>query len=483
MASEALKTIVEMLRANPLQGDLAQMRANMERGSAATPLPADVKFEPVTLRGTHASKRVGAEGVPAEWAIAPGARDDRALVYVHGGGYTMGSLATHRALCARLSRLGRMRVLNVAYRLAPEHPHPAAVEDAVAAVRWVYAQGFAPSRVAIGGDSAGGGLTLATLLALRDAAGPLPAAGVCISPWTDLSASGDSIRTKAAADPMVTEGPLRQMAAAYLAGKDPRTPLASPLFADLRGLPPLLVQVGDAELLLDDATRLASRARDAGVDVTLEVWEEMFHVWHAFADLLPEGARACERIAAWLEPRLAGRNDADALAAIEQIHQLKARYFRLLDTKQWDALRAVFARDAHLHDEESGARWSGRDTIADGIARVLAQARTVHHGHMPEIELLSDTEARGIWAMNDWVDTPAFTLEGWGHYHERYVFEDGAWRIADERISRLRVVRTRKAGAKASPRTAAKGARAAAKPAASAKTRAVRTRSRGGKQR
>ncbi len=442
MASEQLTTILDMLRANPLQGDLAQMRANMELGSAATPLPSDVKFEAVS-----------ANGVTAEWAIAPGARDDRALVYVHGGGYTMGSLATHRALCARLSRLARMRVLNVAYRLAPEHPHPAAVEDAVAALRWVYAQGFAPSRVAIGGDSAGGGLTLATLLSLRDANLPLPAAGVCISPWTDLSASGESIRSKASVDPMVTEGPLRAMAAAYLGGKDARTPLASPLFANLRGLPPLLVQVGDAEMLLDDSTRLASRARDAGVDVTLEVWEEMFHVWHAFAEILPEATRACERIAAWLEPRLSGASDVDALAAIEEIKRLKARYFRLMDTKQFEALGALFSKHARLLDEESGTGWTGRAAIAAGLARVLAPpVRSVHHGHMPEIELVSANEARGVWAMNDWVDTPEFTLDGWGHYHERYLFEDGAWRIADERISRLRVVRTPKAPAQSAKR-------------------------------
>ncbi|MBM4384320.1 MAG: alpha/beta hydrolase fold domain-containing protein [Deltaproteobacteria bacterium] len=439
MASAALPKILEMLRANPLQGDLAQMRANMERGSAATPLPADVKFEAV---------RAG--GVPAEWAIAPGARAERVLVYVHGGGYTMGSLATHRALCGRLSRLAGLRVLNVAYRLAPEHPHPAAVEDGVAAVRWVYAQGVAPARVAIAGDSAGGGLTLATLLALRDAGDALPAAAVCISPWTDLAATGESIRTKASVDPMVTEAPLREMARAYLGGKDSRTPLASPLYADLRGLPPLLLQVGDAELLLDDATRLASRARDAGVDVTLEVWEEMFHVWHAFAEILPEAQRACERIAAWLEPRLALRTDADALGVIEQIHQLKARYFRLMDTKRWDEMRAVFAREATLTDEESNSRWSGRDGIVAGLAGVLAPpVRTFHHGHMPEIEVLSDTEARGVWAMNDWVDTPAFTLDGWGHYHERYVFEDGAWRIAELRLTRLRVLRAPKVAAKA----------------------------------
>jgi acetyl esterase/lipase len=476
MASEQLSRVIEMLRANPMQGDLAAMRAGMERGAVTTPLPGDVKFEPVR-----------ANGVPAEWAIAPGARNDRALVYLHGGGYTMGSLATHRALCARLSRLGRLRVLNVGYRLAPEHPHPAAVEDATAAVRWVYAQGFAPSRVAIGGDSAGGGLTLATLVALRDAGAPLPAAAFCISPWTDLSLSGDSIRSKESVDPLVPVGPMREMARAALGGKDPRTSLASPLFADLRGLPPLLVQVGDAELLLDDSTRLASRARDAGVDVTLEVWEEMFHVWHAFAELLPEGMRACERIAAWLEPRMSGRNDADALAAIESIRQLKARYFRLMDTKQWDAMAAVFARNARLFDEESQTGWTGRDAIAAGLARVLAKARTVHQGHMPEIELLSDTEARGVWSMNDWVDTPEFTLDGWGHYHERYVFEDGAWRIADERISRLRVVRTPKSKTVAAkPEKRAKAAQKKRAPAArKAKParEARRATKRGGKQR
>jgi hypothetical protein len=187
----------------------------------------------------------------------------------------------------------------------------------------------------------------------------------------------------------------------------------------------------------------------------------MFHVWHAFAEILPEAARACERIAAWLEPRLSGRSDADALAAIEQIKQLKARYFRLMDTKRWGEMKAVFTRDAKLVDEESASSWSGRDAIIAGLAQVLAPpVRTVHHGHMPEIELLSDTEARGVWSMNDWVDTPAFTLDGWGHYHERYAFEDGAWRIADERISRLRVIRTPKA------KPAAKKARPARKRAA-----------------
>ncbi len=295
MPSPELATLVGMLRqANPLAGgDVEAIRAGMEAATAAFTAPPDVRFEPV---------RVG--GVPAEWTDAPGAREDRAVVYLHGGAYCLGGIATHRGLAARLSRLARVRVLNVDYRLAPEHPHPAAVEDAAAAVRAVYAEGLDPEKVAVAGDSAGGGLTVATLLALRDAGDPLPAAGVCISPWTDLSGSGESIRSRAAEDPLVDPETLRTMAAHYLAGRDPRTPLASPLFADLRGLPPLLVHVGTAEILLDDASRLAERARDVGVDVQLEVWDDMIHVWHAFADMLPEGVQAVEAIAGFLEKRL-----------------------------------------------------------------------------------------------------------------------------------------------------------------------------------
>ena len=295
MPTPQLATLVERLRqAGPIAGgDVATMRAGMDAATADFAPPAEVRFEPVL-----------AGGVRAEWTTAPGAREDRALVYLHGGAYCLGGIATHRGLAARLSRLARLRVLNVDYRLAPEHPYPTAVDDAVAAVRFAYACGLAPSRVAVGGDSAGGGLAVATLVALRDAGEPLPAAGVCISPWTDLSGSGASMRSRAALDPLVEAETLSLMAAHYLAGRDPRTPLASPLFADLAGLPPLLVHVGGAEILLDDATRLAERARDVGVEVELEVWDEMIHVWHAFADLLPEGEQAVQGIAEFLEKRL-----------------------------------------------------------------------------------------------------------------------------------------------------------------------------------
>jgi epsilon-lactone hydrolase len=295
MASQELGMIIDMLKARPLEADVsvAEMRAGIEALASIAPLPDDVTFEPVD-----------AGGLLAEWVTAPGARRQNVILYLHGGGYVIGSIKTHRELAARLSRAAAARVLLIEYRLAPEHPHPAAVEDATAAYRWLLGIAVAPSRMVIGGDSAGGGLTVATLVALRDAGQPLPAAGVCLSPWVDLEGVGESMATKAAVDPMVQRDPLRKMAAMYLAGQDPRTPLAAPLYADLSGLPPLLIQVGTAETLLDDSTRLAERARKAGVAVSLETWEDMIHVWQAFASLLPEGQQAIERIGAFIQTRI-----------------------------------------------------------------------------------------------------------------------------------------------------------------------------------
>ncbi len=243
-------------------------------------------------------------GVPAEWVSARGAAADRAVLYLHGGGYVLGSIGTHRELAARISAASGARCLVIDYRLGPEHPFPAAVEDAVKAYRWLLDVGYAPERLAIAGDSAGGGLTMATLLALKNEKLPLPATGVCISPWVDLAQQGESMTTKHDVDPMVTREPLTMMAKHYLAGADPNTPLASPIHGDLRGLPPLLIHVGESETLLDDSTRLAERARKAGVEVELEVWPEMIHVWHAFAALLPEGREAIGRIGVHLAKRL-----------------------------------------------------------------------------------------------------------------------------------------------------------------------------------
>ena len=296
MASEALETIVGMLRsANPVTGgSVLEMRAGMEAGSAATPVPEDVTFT-----------AVDAGGVPAEWNDAAGVRQDHVLVYFHGGGYCLGSLNTHRGHTARISQLANLRVLSVDYRLAPENPHPAAVEDAVAAYQFVLDRGVAPAHIALAGDSAGGGLTLAALLAIRDRGLPLPACGVGISAWTDMTASGDSIKTKADEDPMLGDiTGLQMMVDAYVGDGDKKAPLASPLFADLAGLPPLLLQVGTAEVLLDDSTRLAERAEAAGIDVTLKVWQDMFHVWHAFAEMLPEGMEATQELADYVNANL-----------------------------------------------------------------------------------------------------------------------------------------------------------------------------------
>lgn len=291
MASRELAAIVEQLRSF-LTGEepsVAEMRRRFEGLAASFPVAADVAIEPVS-----------AGGVPAEWISAPGARRDRAVLYLHGGGYVIGSIATHRQLAADISRSAAARVLLIDYRLAPEHPHPAAVEDALSAYRWLVAQGAAPERTALAGDSAGGGLTMATLVALRDAGDPLPGAAVCLSPWVDLEAVGDSMTGKSADDPLVQRAGLLRMAAYYLNGLSPRHPLAAPLYADLTGLPPLLIQVGDAETLLDDAVRLAQRAEAAGVKVNIDVWEEMIHVWQLFAQMLPEGREAIDRIGAFL---------------------------------------------------------------------------------------------------------------------------------------------------------------------------------------
>ena len=250
--------------------------------------------------------RVDAGGVPAAWVEAPGADAGRVMLYLHGGGYVIGSIDTHRELAGRLSQAAAARVLILDYRLAPEHPYPAAVEDAAAAYRWLLADGGAvPARTVIAGDSAGGGLTVAAMLALRDAGDPLPAAGVCLSPWVDMEGIGASMTAKVDVDPMVRREGLVRMAGLYLNGADPRTPLAAPLYADLSGLPPLLIHVGTAETLLDDATRLSERARAAGVDVTLESWDDMIHVWHLFAPLLPEGQQAVERVGDYVRQRAA----------------------------------------------------------------------------------------------------------------------------------------------------------------------------------
>jgi monoterpene epsilon-lactone hydrolase len=278
----------------PRTESIAEQRAMYDRAERVFTPPPDTTVAPVTA---------GAR--PAEWIHPAKARPDAALLYLHGGGYVIGSPRSHRHLAEAIARAAGISCLLPDYRLAPEHPFPAAVDDAVAAYRsLVEDRKIAPGEIAIGGDSAGGGLTVATLVALRDARLPLPAAAVSISPWTDLTCSAPSYETKAASDPLVVRPDITAMARRYLGAADPRTPLASPLFADLRGLPPLLIQVGSEEVLLDDSSGLAARARAAGVEVTLEVWEPMIHVWHWFLPWLDEAQAAVEKIGGFLRARL-----------------------------------------------------------------------------------------------------------------------------------------------------------------------------------
>lgn len=251
------------------------------------------KFKPTI---TPQCTALTASGIPAEWIVPPGASLDRVVFYLHGGSYNIGSINSHRALAANIANAAQTRALIVDYRLAPEHPYPAALEDALAVYRWLLAGGAAPGQIVIAGDSSGGGLALATLVALRDAGEPLPAAAVCLSPLTDLAITGESWTTNVRADVVIEPEVLFTFVQWYLQDTDPRTPLASPLYADLAGLPPLLIQVGTAEVLLSDSTRFAERAQAAGVDVTLEVWESMQHVWQLSANLLPEARQAIDQI-------------------------------------------------------------------------------------------------------------------------------------------------------------------------------------------
>jgi epsilon-lactone hydrolase len=279
-------TVVEL-------GRLAELRAAYDAIAETHQVPGGATSQPVV-----------AGGVSAEWIIPPHADPHRVVVYLHGGCYVMGSVETHRELITRIAFASSMRVLGLNYRLAPAHPFPAAVEDVAAAYGWLLASGIDARRIALAGDSAGAGLALATALKIRDDAVPPPAAIVCVSPWTDLAVTGESVDGKASEDPLVNRAMLTGWGKMYLGDHDPRTPLASPLYADLRGLPPILIQAGSAEVLLDDARRLADRASSAGVATTLEVWPEMIHVWHLFAAVLPEAREAIATIARFLRAHL-----------------------------------------------------------------------------------------------------------------------------------------------------------------------------------
>ena len=284
---QELGKVLEMFRVRAAmpRKTVADDRANFQEMMSEFPLDDDIVCE-----------RVGAGGVPAEWITAPGAEEDRILLYLHGGGYVVGSTRTHGVMMSRMSRASGARVLGLDYRLSPENPFPAPVQDTLAAYRWLLSNGADPRKIVIGGDSAGGGLTVSALVAMRYLGEPMPAAGFCISPWTELEPNADSYETNAEVDPTVSRARVEDLKDLYIGDKDPRAPMASPLFADLKGLPPLLVQVGSIEVILDDSTRLAERAEAVGTDVELEVWDDMPHVWHLFAPILSDGQKAIERV-------------------------------------------------------------------------------------------------------------------------------------------------------------------------------------------
>lgn len=273
--------IREMIAARPRPTEIAEMRRNTDQRGIDFGLAADVTVQ-----------KVSANGVPAEWTATPDADPATAILYLHGGGYVIGSLDSHRHLMAECGRAAGTRTLGLDYRLSPEHPFPAPVEDTVAAYRYLLDQGLQPGKIALAGDSAGGGLVVGAMLAIREAGLPLPGCGWCISPWVDMEALGQSFMDRAAADPTVQKATIEFMAGLYLNDGNPRHPHAAPIYGDLAGLPPLLIQVGSAEVLLDDSIALARKAGAADVVVDLQIWPEMIHIWHIFFPILGAARRA-----------------------------------------------------------------------------------------------------------------------------------------------------------------------------------------------
>ena len=283
MSYPELDQLINTLRSRPKVTDIGERRRNMDAFATSFPPADDITIEPMTLGG-----------VSAEKSQAPGDDDKGALLYVHGGGYVIGSLDSHRHVVTEAGRACGVPAYALDYRLAPEIPFPAPVEDTLAAYRALLESGLDPSRIAIAGDSAGGGLVVAALVAIGEADLPQPACGWSISPWVDMEMIGESMTTNAGSDPTVQREGLTDYSGLYLNGADARSPLAAPLYADLTGIAPLLLQVGSIETLLDAAVRLAGRAASAGVATRLDVWPEMPHVWHLFHPTLAAGRKAIE---------------------------------------------------------------------------------------------------------------------------------------------------------------------------------------------
>ena len=290
MAQSEIDAVRALLSAKPRPVGWEERRRRIDEVCSIWPVAGDVKLEAADCGG-----------VACEWSIVPGSDASRVLLFFHGGGYCSGSILSHRRMVTEGGRAGGARTLAVGYRLAPEHPFPAALDDALTAWRFLARQGIAAAQIAVGGDSAGAGLTLALIQELRRSGEPLPGCAWLVSPWTDLTLSGASLATRDAVDPLIHKAYLRELADAYLpAGMDRRDPRVSPLYADLRGLPPMLIQVGSAEALLDDAARLAAAAGAADVAVTLEIWPHMIHAWPVWNAHLEPGRQALASAGAFM---------------------------------------------------------------------------------------------------------------------------------------------------------------------------------------
>ena len=294
MATNEIDVVRALLGARPRPVGWAERRQRIDEVGSVWPVAADVALEPVDIGG-----------VPGEWSIVPGSDPSRVLVYFHGGGYCSGSIVSHRRLVTEVGRAAGLRTLAIDYRLAPEHPFPAALEDALTTWHWLRGQGIAAGRIAVGRDSAGGNLTVVLINALREAGEQLPGCAWLVSPWTDLTMSGDTLATRDEVDPLIHKAYLEELAAAYLSGGiGPADPRVSPLFADLRGLPPVLVQVGSDETLLADASRFAVAAGAAEVPVTLQIWPRMIHAWPMWNARLEAGRSALADAGAFMRNHL-----------------------------------------------------------------------------------------------------------------------------------------------------------------------------------
>jgi monoterpene epsilon-lactone hydrolase len=294
MAQNEIDAIRALLSSKPRPVGWPERRKRLDDVGSVWPVADDVKFTAVDV-----------SGVPGEWSIVPGSDPSRVLMFFHGGGYCSGSIVSHRRLVTEAGRAAGVRTLSVAYRLAPEHPFPAAYDDALTAWRFLRNQNIPAAHIAIGGDSAGAGLTVALISRLRDAHEELPGCAWLISPWADLTLSGSTLATKSAIDPLIHKEYLNELADAYLPpGMDRKDPRVSPLYADLKGFPPILIQVGSAETLLDDAARFAAVAGAADVRVTLEIWPQMIHAWPLWNAHLEPGRRALARAGAFIREHL-----------------------------------------------------------------------------------------------------------------------------------------------------------------------------------